>query len=98
MSIFYFILFHNGKKIFFFYHKRRRVENNSEIIELIPNGNYFEYMAQELIRILNCITKYSHTKLSVFNLFVILKVLLMLKKCLYEIMVPRIYYVLGCMY
>jgi ubiquinone/menaquinone biosynthesis C-methylase UbiE len=63
-----------------YFYEKYLAENNFEIIEMTPNGNYFEYVAQELIRIPDCANKYSNTKISIFNKFLILKILLMLKK------------------
>jgi hypothetical protein len=54
-------------------------ENNFEIIEIIPNGNYFEYLAQELIRIPSCANKYSN-RISIVDKLLILKFLFTLKK------------------
>ena len=49
-----------------------------EIIEIIPNGNYFEYTAQELRRLKYVSKDYSKTKFNIFvkiSLYIILNFL-----------------------
>lgn len=44
---------------------------NFEIIEMLPNGNYFEYMAQEIWRIPDVALKYSNTKKNIVQKFIL---------------------------
>jgi SAM-dependent methyltransferase len=51
-----------------------------EIIEIIPNGNYFEYIAQELRRLDSVAKKYSSEKLNIFGKLSIKIILYFLEK------------------
>jgi ubiquinone/menaquinone biosynthesis C-methylase UbiE len=42
--------------------------NGFRIAEITPNGNYFEYLAQEVYRIPSVSRRYSHTRLNLFEL------------------------------
>lgn len=55
-------------------------KNNFEIIEMTPNGNYFEYLAQEVRRIGAFTPKYTNVKLTIDELKSIDKVLKILRK------------------
>jgi SAM-dependent methyltransferase len=63
----------------YFYEKHLK-ENSFEIIEMTPNGNYFEYIAQELRRLVYCGKRYSNTNISILEKLAILKMLFMLQK------------------
>lgn len=89
-------LFYTGFNRYFY--ETHLIENNFEILEIASNGNYFEYMAQELMRIPNCSSKYSNTNISIFNRLAILKILFMLKNYLRKIEVQTNYCVLGYIY
>jgi ubiquinone/menaquinone biosynthesis C-methylase UbiE len=63
-----------------YFYEKYLTENHFEIIEISPNGNYFEYIAQELMRVPSCANKYSNMGISLFNKLAIIKLLFMLKK------------------
>ncbi|MCX6735938.1 MAG: methyltransferase domain-containing protein [Candidatus Parcubacteria bacterium] len=50
----------------YFYEKVLR-ENGFRIIDIAPNGNYYEYLAQEVRRIPSIAGRYSHSKTSIFE-------------------------------
>jgi ubiquinone/menaquinone biosynthesis C-methylase UbiE len=62
-----------------YFYDKYLVENNFEIIEISHNGNYFEYIAQELMRIPSCANKYSNMNISIFSKLAIFKLLFTLK-------------------
>jgi ubiquinone/menaquinone biosynthesis C-methylase UbiE len=41
--------------------------NGLKILEIMPNGNYYEYMAQELRRLPGVIGEYSNSKMNIFE-------------------------------
>jgi SAM-dependent methyltransferase len=47
-----------------YWYERHLVENGFRILELVPNGNYFEYLAQEINRLPVVAEKYSALKTS----------------------------------
>jgi ubiquinone/menaquinone biosynthesis C-methylase UbiE len=49
-----------------YFYEKHLTENNFEIIEISLNGNYFEYMAQELMCIPSCANRYSGMGISIF--------------------------------
>jgi ubiquinone/menaquinone biosynthesis C-methylase UbiE len=46
-----------------YFYETALIENGFEIIELRPNGNYFEFLAQEVNRVPDIASKYSNQKL-----------------------------------
>jgi SAM-dependent methyltransferase len=54
--------------------------NNFEILEVTANGNYFEFIAQELIRLKEVALKYSNTELTRPEMKNIKNILVMLQK------------------
>lgn len=66
-----------------FYYEKILSENGLEIEEIIPNGSFFEYMAQENRRMAYMANKYAGVSLSIFDkllLFLNLKMLNKLSK------------------
>ncbi len=55
-------------RYFYEYHLPR---NHFKILELSQNGNYFEYIGQEIIRIRDAAKQYSGRQLNVFELFIL---------------------------
>jgi len=55
-------------------------ENGFKVIESTPNGNYFEYLAQELMRLPEIACKYSKYSLSVYEYYFIKVLLKVLEK------------------
>lgn len=61
-----------------YYYNHHLTELGFEIIELTPNGNFFEYMAQELRRVKNVSETYTSKKLSVIftaSIYIVLRYL-----------------------
>ncbi|MFA6554497.1 MAG: methyltransferase domain-containing protein [Candidatus Paceibacterota bacterium] len=54
--------------------------NGFKVLEIIPNGNYYEYIAQEIRRVPNIVSKYSNTKVSIFEKLSIKLMLRLLNK------------------
>lgn len=63
-----------------YFYETHLKENGFEIIELSENGNYFEFVAQELMRVPFCAEKYAGSKVSFLNKALLMKVVLMLSK------------------
>ena len=57
--------FSTGFNKYFYEHNLK--EYGYEIIEIVPNGNYFEYLAQEIRRIKSVSDNYSNNKLNLFR-------------------------------
>lgn len=51
-----------------------------EIVEITPNGNYYEFLAQQTRGLPDITTKYSNTKMNFFEKFIIFIMLRMLRK------------------
>lgn len=61
-----------------YYYNHHLTELGFEIIELKPNGNFFEYMAQELRRVKNVSETYASKKLSIIftaSIYIVLRYL-----------------------
>lgn len=54
--------------------------NGFKILEIIPNGNYYEYLAQESRRLPEIIKKYSNSNINIFEKILIGLILIMLNK------------------
>lgn len=63
----------------YFYEEVLRA-NGFKILEIIPNGNYYEYLAQEIRRLPNIINKYSNSKINIFEKIFIKLILIILNK------------------
>lgn len=50
-----------------FFYEKHLPENQFEILELELNGNYFEYIAQEVRRVNSMAVRYTNTKLNIFE-------------------------------
>jgi 2-polyprenyl-3-methyl-5-hydroxy-6-metoxy-1,4-benzoquinol methylase len=55
-------------------------EYDFEILEMKPNGNFFEFVAQELMRIPFCADKFSKSKVSIFDKLAIMRLIFTLSK------------------
>jgi ubiquinone/menaquinone biosynthesis C-methylase UbiE len=55
-------------------------QNNFEIIEIVANGNYYEYMAQEIWRIPDIAQKYSGSKKNIFQKLILFLVVFLLNR------------------
>lgn len=62
-----------------YFYEHHLPKNNFEILEVVSNGNYFEYVAQEIIRIPWAAKKYAGRSLNIFELFVLFLNLRMLQ-------------------
>ena len=63
-----------------YFYEKHLTENQFEIVELAYNGNYFEYVAQELRRVKSCAKRYSNMRLSVLDKVFIYFILRKLEK------------------
>ena len=70
--------FSTGFTKYFYLHHLNDIGFNN--IEITPNGNYFEYTAQELRRIKSVAKEYSNKKINIINRVVILLLLNLLNK------------------
>lgn len=61
--------FYSGFNSYFY--EKVLADHGFEIIDIEPNGNYFEYLAQELRRVPTVSEKYSHKKLNPFHRIVV---------------------------
>ena len=70
--------FYSGYNRYFFeYHLK---EAGFEIVEIITNGNYFSYLAQEIRRIPYCAERYALKKVSLFTRLIIEIILFILER------------------
>jgi SAM-dependent methyltransferase len=63
-----------------YYYEHHLKKNNFEIIEITPNGNYFEFLAQEMRRLNSAAIEYTGSKLSFFYKALCYLILLKLEK------------------
>jgi len=63
-----------------YFYEKHLAENNFEIIEMTYNGDFFEYIAQELLRIPNISKNYANTNISILDKLAIFKLIRKLKK------------------
>ncbi|MBP7514055.1 MAG: class I SAM-dependent methyltransferase [Flavobacteriales bacterium] len=61
-----------------YFYERNLVDHGFEIVEITPNGNYFEFIAQELLRISQIANDYTDSSISATDKAAILKLLLKL--------------------
>lgn len=70
--------FYSGFNSYFY--KTHLSANGFEILEISENGNFFEYVAQELLRVQFCAKKYANSKISLIDKIAIMKTVFMLGK------------------
>lgn len=70
--------FYSGYNRYFYEHHLK--EAGFEIMEIIPNGNYFSYLAQEIRRIPYCAERYALKKVSLFTRLIIKIILFILER------------------
>lgn len=63
-----------------YFYEKHLTENGFAISEISENGDFFEYVAQELLRIPACAEKYSGKGISLINKMAIMKLVFMLNK------------------
>ena len=63
-----------------YFYEKHLIANGFEILEITANGNYFEFVAQELTRLPFCTDMYSKSKLSIIDKLAILVLTLKLHK------------------
>lgn len=63
-----------------YFYEKHLAENGFEVLEITPNGNFFEYVAQELLRVEFCSEKYTNRKISIIDKMAIVKLLTTLNK------------------
>jgi len=66
-SLTHFAPYHYSTGFSKYYYEKHLVDNGFEIMEIIENGNYFEYLAQEVRRLPQISEKYTQTKLKKFD-------------------------------
>ena len=54
-----------------YFYEEVLTKNGFKIIEMIPNGNYYEFLALETRRLPSVIQKYSHSKINMFEKIVL---------------------------
>jgi len=69
--------FYTGYNRYFFEHHLK--EAGFEIMEILPNGNYFSFLAQEIRRIPYCANHYASKKVSLFTRLIIKTILYILE-------------------
>jgi len=50
-----------------YFYEKHLIDNGFEIIEISANGNFFEFVAQELMRVQFCAEEYSKSKISLID-------------------------------
>lgn len=70
-SLTHFAPYHFASGLSRFFYEKHLTENGFEIEELELNGNYFEYIAQEVRRIKRVARKYSNTRINFFEKVII---------------------------
>ncbi len=70
--------FYSGFNSYFY--ERHLKDNGFAILEMERNGNYFEYLAQELLRLKEVTERYCTRRISIFSLGVLAWILFMLKR------------------
>lgn len=78
-SLTHFSPYHFSTGFNHYFYEHHLPKNNFKILETSPNGNYFEYIAQEIIRIPEAAKKYTGRKLNIFELFILFLNLRMLQ-------------------
>ncbi len=63
-----------------YFYEKHLTDNGFEILEITENGNFFEYVAQELLRLQFSSKKYARTNISIFDKMAIMKLVLKLNK------------------
>lgn len=63
-----------------YWYERHLTENGFKIIRITPNGNFFEYVAQEIDRVPSISKRYANKKPTIFERLCIFIILLMLSR------------------
>jgi ubiquinone/menaquinone biosynthesis C-methylase UbiE len=63
-----------------YYYEKLLEENGLKILEITPNGNYYKYLAQLTRGLPDVVTKYSNSKMNIFEKLFILLMLKILNK------------------
>ncbi len=63
-----------------YFYEKHLPDNGFEIVEIDMNGNFFEFVAQELLRVQFCAEKYADSKISIADKMAIMKSVMMLNK------------------
>lgn len=79
-SITHFAPYHFATGFNTYFYEKHLGDNGFKIIEINRNGNFFEFVAQELMRIPFCAEKYVKTKISLVDKAFIMKSVFMLNK------------------
>lgn len=70
--------FYSGFNRYFF--EKHLIDKGFDILEMTPNGNFFEFVGQELRRVPFCAQKYSKSSLSILDKLAIFRMTMMLGK------------------
>ena len=63
-SVTHFAPYHYDSGVNRFFYVKAMAENGFEILEITPNGNYFEFIAQEINRLNSVALSYTQTRLT----------------------------------
>ena len=80
-SLTHFSPFHYYTGFSRYFYEKILGDNGFELVEISENGNYFEYIAQEIGRLLRISTEYANKKPSVITIFAAYVVLKFCEKC-----------------
>lgn len=75
-SLTHFAPYHYSSGFSSYFYKKHLYEAGFDILELTSNGNFFEYLAQEIRRLDHVSSKYSNDKMSFFEKICIRKIIL----------------------
>lgn len=70
--------FYSGFNTYFY--EKHLIENGFRIVEIQKNGDYFEYLAQEIIRLPAMAKRYSQSRLIIWHYLIMFMLLKILKK------------------
>lgn len=63
-----------------YFYEQLLSEYGFKILEIIPNGNYYEYLYQEICRLPSVVNKYSNSRINIFEKIFIKLILIILNK------------------
>ncbi len=79
-SMTHFAPYHFASGFNSYFYQKHLTDHGFDILEIDRNGNFFEYVAQELLRVPYCAEKYSNTKISLLDKVFITKTVFLLSK------------------
>lgn len=79
-SLTHFAPFHFYSGFNFYFYKEHLEKNGYKIIEVNRNGNFFKYLAQELMRLPFVVKKYSNSQINLFDKMILFLTLILIKR------------------